>query len=103
MRADSRFAVMFAQASALSPTVCFTPSAVLEFAASARGSTVGPPSAAAGLGVGQDQLSPSVVGEAGEIVAAQVHDFLRPQRGVVHAAEEGNHPFATWAELVECC
>ena len=37
--------------------------AVLEFAALPGGAGVGPPGAAAWLGVGQDQLPPAVVGE----------------------------------------
>lgn len=67
---------------------------VLQLAALPGRSAVSPPRAAPGLGVGQNQLAPSLVGQADEIVEAQIHDFLRPQRGVVDAAEEGDHPLA---------
>src|SRR5262249_38654844 len=64
---------------------------VLEFTALSGEAIVGPVGAAARLGIGEDHLAPAVRWEAGEVVAAQVDDFLRAKCGVVHAAEEGNH------------
>src|SRR5215472_18255811 len=56
---------------------------VLEFAALPGGSAVGPPGAAARLGVGQDEFAPAVVGQAGEIIRTQLDGFFRAQRCVV--------------------
>jgi hypothetical protein len=51
----------------------FAARAALEFTALAGGPAVSPPGAAARLGVGQDQFTPAMVGQASEMVAAQVH------------------------------
>ena len=47
----------------------------------------------------EDQFAPPVVRQADEVVPAQVTGFLGPQRGVVHAAEEGHHPLTAFAVL----
>src|SRR5215510_14203801 len=65
---------------------------VLELAALASRAAVGPPGAAARLGVGQDQFAPAVVGQAGEVLGAQLDSFFGAQRRVVHTAEKGDHP-----------
>ena len=75
---------------------------VLKLAALAGRSAVGPPCAAARLRVGEDQFAPAMDGQACEVVAAQVHGFFGPQRGVVQAAEEGDHPLAAFALLTDC-
>src|SRR5208282_1537737 len=46
-----------------------------------------------------DEVAPAMVGQAGQVVAAQVHRFLGPQRGVVQATEEGHHPLTEFAVL----
>jgi len=76
---------------------------VLKLAALPGRSAVGPPRTATGLRVGQDQLAPTLVRQADEIVEAQVHDFLWPQRGVIDAAEESDHPLAALVLLADSC
>src|SRR5215471_17357279 len=75
---------------------------VLELAALASRAAVGPPGAAARLGVGQDQFAPAVVGQAGEVLGAQLDSFFRAQRRVVRAAEKGDHPLPAFTLLTDC-
>jgi hypothetical protein len=42
-----------------------------------------------------------VVREAGEVLGAQLDGFFGSQRGVVHAAEEGDHPLPAFALLAD--
>src|SRR5215471_9496652 len=80
----------------------FAARTVLELAALASRAAVGPPGAAARLGVGQDQFAPAVVGQAGEVLGAQFDSFFGAQRRVVHAAEKGDHPLPTFTLLTDC-
>jgi hypothetical protein len=63
---------------------------------------VGPPGAASRLRVGQDQLTPAMVRQTGEIVGPQLDRFFGAQRRVVHAAEESHHPLTAFALLGDC-
>jgi hypothetical protein len=59
-------------------------------------------SSPARFGGGQDQFAPAVVGQASEILRAKFDGFLGAQSGVVHAAEERDHPLTAFALLADC-
>jgi hypothetical protein len=72
---------------------------VLEFSALPDAAVIGPVGAATGLGVGEREFTPFTIGlgQAGEVRIPQVGDFLRPECGLIHAAEECLEPLATLA------